>query len=544
MLRAIRPRTATDMSSPATRPPPRQPPGLAERAFQLALSLHHAGQHPGAKQQYRAVLALNRDHVGALHNLGLILIQEGNIAEGVRFVRRALARHPRSAEAHNTLGMALQAEGRHRDAIAEYRSAMAIRPNYPEALNNLGSVFEETAEPDKAAVEYGRAVALKPDYANACHKLGVVLEQLGRFDEGRAALAKAVALMPRRAEFHRSLADSQRFTAGDPRLAAMLALAQHLPTLPVDDQVELNFALGKAYADLGEHARSFGHYLDGNAIKRRNVRYDEVAALGFLRRVQDHFTPALIDANRGRGTPSPAPVFILGMPRSGSTLVEQILASHPKVFAAGELTHFGRAITALGATKLYPEMASALTHDQLRTLGTRYVAAIRAKAGPNPERITDKMPMNFPFVGLIHLALPNATIIHTRRDPVDCCLSNFTNLFAHGQLLQTYELGELGRYYRAYDTLMQHWREVLPGVMLDVQYEELVGDFERQARRIVAHCGLDWDDACLRFHETRRPVQTASVRQVRQPVYASSVGRWRHYKDMLEPLLRELGVAA
>jgi hypothetical protein len=233
------------------------------------------------------------------------------------------------------------------------------------------------------------------------------------------------------------------------------------------------------------------------------------------------------------------------MPRSGTTLVEQILASHPSVYGAGELTELVDIVAGLGGPRgvfaNFPENVRAMSRVQLRDLRTRYLERVSALA-PAASRITDKMPANFRFAGLIHLALPNARIIHTRRDPIDTCLSCFSLLFS-GDQPHTYDLGELGRYYRAYAALMEHWCGVLPqGVMIDVQYEELVTDFERQARRIVAHCGLDWDAACLDFHKTRRPVPTASAVQVRQPIYRTSIGRWQPCRDMLGPLLAALEV--
>jgi hypothetical protein len=226
------------------------------------------------------------------------------------------------------------------------------------------------------------------------------------------------------------------------------------------------------------------------------------------------------------------------MPRSGTTLIEEILASHPKVFGAGELRDFGTlAGTLRGADgSEFPECVGSLTTDQIRFLGTTYMNAIRALA-PAAERVVDKMPYNFYSVGLIHLALPNARIIHARRDPRDIALFCFSLLFTKGNEF-TYDLAEIGRYICAYETLMQHWQRLLPpDAILEVRYEELVDRFEDEARRIIAHCGLDWDDACLAFHKTQRPVRTASVNQVRQPIYRSSVGRWRRYEGFLQPLL-------
>jgi hypothetical protein len=275
--------------------------------------------------------------------------------------------------------------------------------------------------------------------------------------------------------------------------------------------------------------------------------YDEAAVLDALERTRKAFTAELMRANRGAGDPSSLPVFIFGMPRSGTTLVEQILASHPQVFGAGEIADFTQAIAGLGGVaaqaQYSPEALSRLPDEDLRRLGASYVERIRRLA-PAAARIANKTPGNFHFAGLIHLALPNARLIHTRRDPVDTCLSCFQQMFPE-TLSYTFDLAELGRYYRAYEAVMAHWRAALPsGAMLEVQYEEVVADLEGQARRIVAHCGLEWDPRCLSFHETERPVRTASVMQVRQPIYTSSVGRWRAYEAFLGPLLAELGPLA
>jgi hypothetical protein len=244
---------------------------------------------------------------------------------------------------------------------------------------------------------------------------------------------------------------------------------------------------------------------------------------------------------RGSGIPSEVPVFVVGMPRSGTTLVEQIIASAPGVLGAGELPFFKRALAAKAKSLAYPDSALSWQKSELAAIGSSYVGALR-RLSSSAERITDKLPGNFLYLGAIHLALPRAPIVHVRRDPLDTCFSCFTTLFKE-DIAYTYDLGELGRYYRAYEKLMRHWLGVLPEHhVLEVQYEDLVSDFERQARRIVAHCGLKWDDACLSFHRTERPVATASVAQVRQPLYANSVARWLDYEEFLAPLFAALEI--
>ncbi len=323
----------------------------------------------------------------------------------------------------------------------------------------------------------------------------------------------------------------------------MQDLLRDIDTLETRQQIELHFALGKACEDLGRHAEAFAHWRDGNAIKRRVLDYSESGMLAWLARIRDVFTPELMRAKAELGDPSELPVFIVGMPRSGTTLLEQILSGHPDFFGAGELHNFGRAVTGLAPGALaFPEAVWSWDADALMRLGARYDAELRALA-PRARRASDKLPANFQFCGLIHLALPHARIIHVRRDPVDTCLSCFSKLFTGDNLPYAYDLeAELGRYYRAYAE--PHGATGVrcspAGVMLEVAYEDMVGDLEGQARKAVAHCGLDWDPRCLAFHDLDRPVRTASAAQVRQPLYGGSVARGRNYDGMLQPLLEAL----
>jgi hypothetical protein len=317
-------------------------------------------------------------------------------------------------------------------------------------------------------------------------------------------------------------------------------------SLAPEEQIELHFALAKGLADAGEHEQAFRHLLEGNTLKRRTVAYDEAATLDLFDRTRAVFTPDLMRAGRGLGNDSSTPVFVLGMIRSGTTLVEQILASHPQVHGAGERTDFANLVargrqSTDGAVTVFPELFETINGEELERLGSDYVGSLRA-AAPDAARIVDKMPGNFRFVGAIHLALPNARIIHVRRDPIDTCLSCFSILFAGDQPF-AYDLEELGRYYRGYTALMEHWRGLLPPhALLEIRYEELIADTPRQARRIVEHCGLEWDDNCLSFHRTPRPVRTASTLQVRRPIYQTSVGRWWPYREQLGPLFAALKI--
>ncbi|HEY1257675.1 MAG TPA: sulfotransferase [Stellaceae bacterium] len=511
-------------------------PRSVEAVFQQALALHRRGRLAEAEAVYRDALQSDPEHADALYNLGLIRLHLGARQDALRLLANALRRKPDSAEAHNAVAVALRQLNRPRDALVYFGRALAISPDFAEAHNNLGATLQQLGQHSEALRHFERALAINPGLAEAHHGRGTALRTLGPLDEARRAIERGIELAPRRAEFYRSLGELKEFAPGDPHVAQLEMLARNIASLSEEEQTHLHFTLGKMYADLGQHPRSFGHLVAGNALKRRATPYDERAVLAQLEQTRRLFSAEVIRAREGLGDPSPVPIFIFGMPRSGTTLVEQILASHPRVHGGGELRNFETAVASLaGPAGVPPDIGE----TELRRLGAHYLEGVRALA-PAAARISDKMPINFRFAGLIHLALPNARLIHMCRDPIDTCLSCFSILFG-GEQPHTYDLAELGRYYRAYARLMEHWREVLPpGVMLDIRYEDVVADIEREARRIVAHCGLEWHDACLDFHRTQRPVHTASSAQVRRPIYRSSIGRRRPPDDMLAPLLEAL----
>ena len=490
-------------------------------------------------------LELQPDAVAALLNRGLALKDLGHPEEALRSFDLAVSLAPLSPESHSNRGNVLHALRRPEDAVAAYEQALRIRPDFPEALSNRGNVLRELGRPGEALASLDRALALRPAYADAWENRGVTLVELGRIDEAIAAIETTLELAPERVRPNQVLVELRKVKPGDRSLKALEAAAKRESALFPEDRIRLNFALGKAYADLGEHDKSFARYAKGGSLKRAASAYDEAATIEAIEAITEAYAGKLLRRRSGKGDLSPVPVFVLGMPRSGTTLIEQILSRHPKVFAAGETPAFADALDIIagpkgGAGARMAEFAD-LPAEALKALGADYLARVSQDAPAGTERIVNKTTVNFLIAGLIHLALPKAKIIHARRDAADTCWSCFTKLFVH-DLPQTYDLRELGRYYGAYERLMEHWRHALPpGVMLEVQYEDVVAGLEGQARRIVEHCGLDWDPACLDFHAGERQVRTASVLQVRQPIYATSVGRWRAYKKHLGPLLEALG---
>ena len=505
-----------------------------------------------AEAVYRKALELGPNNPDTLDNLALALKDLDRLDEAAELLRRALVIEARSDKFHVHYAMILLDQKQIEEAAAASARALALNRNNHDAINLMGRVAFERGDLDESLAYYRRALALEPDLADVYNNMGNVLKELGKLEEARDAYLQALRLDPNVAGVYLNLADSKTFAPADPHLAAMEALATKTEGLSKTDRMQLDFGLGKAYADLKDYSRSFKHLSAGNAAKRGGIAYDESATLTLFDRIEAVFTRDLLCKKSQVGDPSPLPVFVIGMPRSGTTLVEQIIASHPLAHGAGELQTLNDVVLTVrgpdGNSLLYPEFVPALDGAALKQIGARYLALLRelaAKHGrADAQRITDKMPSNYYFAGLIHLALPNAKIIHAIRDPVDTCVSCFSKLFSAEQN-HTYDLGELGRYYTRYARLMAHWQKALPpGRILDVSYEAVVADLEGQARRIISYCDLPWDDLCLSFHKTDRPVRTASATQVRQPIYQSAVGRWRVYQEYLEPLLTALKIEA
>ncbi|MGO8910709.1 MAG: tetratricopeptide repeat protein [Bradyrhizobium sp.] len=525
-------------------------PGFPDGWNNLGTCLRELKRTEEAETVYRKALELAPNNPDTLDNLALAVKDLGRLDEAAELMRRALVIEARSDKFHLHYATVLLDQGKTGEAAAAAERALALNPNNHDAVNLIGRIAFERGDLKVALAHYQRALALKPDLADAFNNMGNALKEFGRLQEAMDAYLEAIRLDPDVPGVYVNLADSKSFKPGDPHLASMEALAAKADGLSKTDHMQLDFALGKAYADLKDYHRSFRHLLAGNAAKRATIGYDEAATFALFDRIEAVFSRELVAERSGGGDASAMPIFVLGMPRSGTTLVEQIIASHPGVHGAGELQTLNDVVLTVrgadGNVIPFPDFVPALDTAALRQIGDRYVALVRQLAARNgdaeAEYVTDKMPSNYYFAGLIHLALPNARIIHTIRDPVDTCISCFSKLFSAEQN-HTYDLGELGRYYRRYERLMAHWRRVLPpGRMLDVHYEDVVADLEGQARRIIAYCGLPWDERCLAFHKTDRPVRTASATQVRQPIYNSSVGRWRVYERHIEPLLGALGI--
>ena len=534
-----------------------------------------AGRLAEAEQAARAVLKAEPGNGAALQILSLIAHQVGHAAQAADLMARAAAAAPKVASyrrnlcemlrrlkrlpeaiehgreavrlapkdpvARYNLGIALDDHGDLEGAREQFARAVELDPGHNLAWNNLGSIRNRLGDEDGALAAYLRAAEIDPRHAEAQNNAAAIYIDRGELDEARTRLRLAIDARPDFLEAHQNLSTLIRYTPDNPHYAFLETELVRRNALDAAQRMRLLFAVGKAREDVGHYALALIAFREANRLKRATLVHDEPRAerlLGALTRpfAAGDFPSAPADAD-------PTPVFILGMPRSGTTLLEQVLASHPDVHGAGELRDFTDALR--GHPKV-GDMADAarwvptLTDDDYRAIGADYLARLRAHH-PSALRITDKMPGNYHYLGFILRALPGARIIHSMRDPMDACWSNYTRLF-NDTMEFAYDLEELARHYNRYIAYMRHWQAVAPpGRILHLPYERMVADTEAEARRIIAHIGLPWDDACLRFHQNRRKVRTASVAQVREPIYRTAVGRWAAYGEGLAPLRAIVG---
>jgi tetratricopeptide (TPR) repeat protein len=399
--------------------------------------------------------------------------------------------------------------------------------------------LQEQGRLDEAITSYQKAISIKPDIAEAYYNLGTVLKGRGKLNEAVTSFQKAISIKPDFAEAYRSLSTSRKFTD----ISETLGIKVTLSNAKTDnDKMHLNFALGKAMLDIKHDSDAFQYFLEGNKIERETLQFDIADTEQMFKKFQTKFDKSFFRSRKGFGCKDNTPIFILGMPRSGSTIIEQILSSHPNVYGAGELPHIRQSLMQnLPSDKIsmIPHKVAQLMLDDINKIGESYIERVR-DIEPNVKFITDKMPENFLYIGIIKLILPNAKIIHSVRSPEDTCFSIFREKFM-GVNNYAYDLAEIGQYYRLYTEMMRHWHLVLPGEIYDCNYEKLIANQEEETRKLLDFCGLEWNIKCLNFHKTVRNIKTASNYQARQPMYTSSINGWKRFEKQLQPLIEALG---
>ncbi|HET9811362.1 MAG TPA: tetratricopeptide repeat protein [Sphingomicrobium sp.] len=551
-------------------------PQMAEAHNNLGNALRMVGKIDEAIEAYQDALVQREVYPEAYNNLGTLLKLQDRPDEAEHAFRKAIAQNPRYIEAYDNLAQLYIAQKKELEALRILGDALKISPNHhqtlliaaklqlkrnnhqaaetgvrsvlqsapddPEALTILGQILHDTDRYDEALGMLEKAVAANPNSAESLNFYGVTLKSVGRLDEAREQIMKALKLNDGMFGAYANLNDLVDFSEGEGEelFKRMEAIFEAAKNPEADRMLPLHYAYGKALDDRGEHERALHHYITGGRMKRAQLDYKEEDTFGFFDAIREAFPREAFENRSFEGISDERPVFIIGMPRSGSTLVEQILSSHPQVFGAGEVKYLSRALGQLRdrfpSLPKYPQMMSKITAPQLEIVAKKYLEALTMGAGDS-KRVTDKLLTNYFFVGIIHLMFPKAKFVNTQRDPVDTCLSGFTKLFKD-DMPHSYDLTELGRYYGKYRELMEHWHAVLPeGVLRTVHYEDVVADTEKEARTLIEFLGLEWDQKCVDFHKSDRPVKTASVAQVRKPIYKTSVKRWKKYGGGLQPLV-------
>ncbi|HEX7719975.1 MAG TPA: sulfotransferase [Woeseiaceae bacterium] len=529
----------------------------AEEAYErhLALSTRHPelvdaanflrkGNVAKAERLTRDILKKDPTDVVAIRLLASIGIKLGQLEDAERLLERCLQLAPAFHLARHGYAVVLFRRHELEKALEQVAILLKAEPNNPNYLILKGTVLVRKGDHLPALELYERILKDYPDQSAAHMNYGHTLKTVGRLDDSVQAYRRSIDLRPDTGESYWSLANLKTFRFSDADIQAMREQIVPEGGDP-EDQAHLAFALGKALEDRGEYDDSFRFYQRGNDIRRLHHRYSaKINVVNTARQIRT-LTADFFATREGWGCDARDPIFIVGLPRAGSTLLEQILASHSQVEGTAELPDIIAISRQLGQksrknrASFYPEILADLTEDKVRELGESYLSTTRVQRHGTPFFI-DKMPNNFQHIGLIHLILPGAKIIDARRHPMAGCFSCYKQLFARGQTF-TYELTDLGRYYRDYVSLMDHWDEVLPGRVLRVQYEEMVADSETQIRRVLDYCGLEFEEQCLRFYETERAVRTPSSEQVRKPIYKEGLEQWRHFEEHLEPLKKALG---
>jgi len=538
------------------------------------------GKTTEAIEFYQAAIAASPQFAESFNNLGVIFLQQQEFTQAFDYLQRALILAPTFADAHCNMGLTLLGLEQCDDALIHFENTLQLKPDYAEAyygiaklhllkhefteseyyirkaiaLNAqqvefyrvLADIYNEQGDHEQALKYLDAALSIDDTLASLHISKGNVLMEAGRISEAESQFSNVTQdiVIDTRVLAHYCLVQLRKTTENSPSVKALLSIADNISEVSPNKQEYLYFSLGKCFDDLGDWPKAFDYFTQGCKLKRKRITYNIAEQFQLTEKLIQCFNKNTIEYLRAFANPSALPIFIVGMPRSGTTLVEQIISSHPDVYGAGELKYLNTLIqqpVKNRETKIYyPENIQHLSSENCRAITDKYLFYLQ-RLSPNAMRITDKMPHNFIAIGLIHALFPHAKIIHVKRNPMDTCLSCYTKLFSHGQNY-SYDLTELGQYYTCYERIMNHWRDILPpNAWLDIEYEDVVQNLETEAKRLIEFCDLTWEPACLAFHQSKRQVRTASFMQVRQPVYASSVERWRRFERELAPYWGHFG---
>ncbi len=516
-------------------------PSRHDLHVQLAHACTRSGQYDLASQVLEEAEKKFPDNAEITNATGNLLAKQGKHAEAADLFRQAISTLPDWVTPRENLCSMLYELRKYDAAETEANELLSIDSDNAVACNTLGIVKLEQEKTDEAISLLQKAIQLRPRDVTIIHNLGLAYSNSGELDKAREMYSHALEIQPTRVDVLLQLLHITKLTKTAPEWKLLENVARHYDLFPGKAKYQFHFSYGKAYADIGEHDEAFEHYAKANEIKHKLVNSNINEAKDRFENVKQIFTSDFLQRVIPCASSSEKPVFIVGMPRSGSTLVEQIISSHPAANGGGEMTEFPELVGATTATtgNAFAEYLRSRSAEQFTEILTTYLAAVEA-IDPQAERVCDKQLANFVLLPLMATMFPNATIVHCLRDPRDTCVSCYFNDFARSHFYTT-DLAELGQFYNMYRSLMDNWENSFDLRIHSIQYESLVENPEEESRRLIEAIGLPWNNACLSPHQNRKGVRTASVAQVREPIYRSSIGRWRNYAGHLEPLIATLG---
>jgi len=511
-------------------------PDYAEVHHNLGNILNELGQTDEAIESYKKTISIEPNFFEAHNNLGNIYKELGHYDQAIKSYERVLAINPEYAEGHNNIGNALKDLGQFDEAVNFYKQALAINSNYDDANYNLGVSYHELGQTDEALNCYQKVLDINPDYADAYNNLGNILKELGQTDEAFNCYVQALAIQPNNAQIHRNFGMMKNYTKGDTQFNHMQSLLSS-NNLIQSDRVHLCFALAKAYEDLGMKEELFTSLNEGNELRKKELNY---SIENDLKKHSTYFSLFKSDIKKPTSyTPSEvSPIFIIGMPRSGTSLVEQIISSHHKVHGAGELSSMNNLVAPIINDDL--KHNNALSEKNFLSIRQGYLKKLHS-LNVSESIITDKMPTNFENTGFILKAFPEAKVIHLKRNAMAICWSIYQRYFPAKGLGFPYNMKDLAKFYNSYTEMMAFWHKLFPNQIYDISYEKLTTNQEEETRKLLEYCELEWDENCLNFHTNKRAVKTTSSMQVRQKMYQGSSEAWRKYEEHLKPLISALG---